>query len=119
MEEVSALGLAIDRYKHGKCPQCGKEKGDPNGLQIRKVREIPKDIYCHTCRTAWPLEMDEAAIESRLRVIDGGERNRTVVPPSKEEVSSVSRSSISEQKGKRGLPRRLLRWLARRLGLGY
>jgi len=41
-------------YRQGRCPYCGRGRGGPKGLQHRKKFD---DIYCHKCRTSFPLEM--------------------------------------------------------------
>lgn len=58
-----ALDLALARYKQGKCPCCGKGGGDARGLEYRRG---PNDIYCHTCRRRWPLEMDIIELQREL-----------------------------------------------------
>jgi len=58
-----ALDLALARYKQGKCPCCGKGSGDPRGLEYRSG---PNDLYCHTCRRRWPLEMDLTELRREL-----------------------------------------------------
>ena len=47
--------LASERYRQGKCPGCGKARGEPRGLEYRPKAN---DLYCHTCKKQWPLELD-------------------------------------------------------------
>jgi len=60
---VIGLETALARYKSGKCPCCGKGVGEPRGLEYRTRAQ---DIYCHSCRKPWPLEMD--AVKMRLEL---------------------------------------------------
>lgn len=59
----SAYTLAVERFKQGNCPGCGKGFGQPRGLEYRKG---PDDIYCHSCKETWPMELDVEALRSRL-----------------------------------------------------
>ena len=59
------LDFALARYKQGKCPCCGKGSGDPRGLEYRSG---PNDLYCHTCKRRWPMEMDLAELRRELPV---------------------------------------------------
>ena len=62
--------VALQRYKEGQCPTCGKGKGEPKGLEKR-----PKDMYCHTCRKRWPLEyLSETAFEKELPLVEVQDR---------------------------------------------
>ena len=47
--------VAIDWYKQGRCPGCGKRFGERRGLEYRSRSE---DLYCHTCKKSWPIELD-------------------------------------------------------------
>ena len=47
--------LASERYRQGKCPCCGKARGEPRGLEYRLKAN---DLYWHTCKKQWPLELD-------------------------------------------------------------
>ena len=58
-----ALEIALARYRHGKCPCCGKGLGELKGLEYRRKSG---DIYCHTCRRPWPPEMDADALRVEL-----------------------------------------------------
>ena len=46
---------AISRYRQGRCPSCGKQFGDPRGLEYRKRT---RDLFCHACRKVWPMEIE-------------------------------------------------------------
>ena len=59
----SAYALAIERFKQGNCPGCGRGFGQRRGLEYRKG---PDDIYCHSCKETWPLELDVESLRSRL-----------------------------------------------------
>ena len=50
--ELLTLDLAIARYKQGRCPCCGKGRGDHRGLEYRPR---PNDLFCHTCKSAGRL----------------------------------------------------------------
>ena len=58
------LDLALDRYKQGKCPCCGKSRGEVKGLEYRTRSN---DLYCHTCKRRWPVEMDLADLQRELQ----------------------------------------------------
>lgn len=45
--------LAMHRFLSGKCPLCGKGKGDPKGIEERTSMAGVKDLYCHSCRRPW------------------------------------------------------------------
>ena len=54
-ERARDFDFAVARYKQGRCPGCGKKFGEPRGLEFRIKSS---DLYCHTCRRCWPLELD-------------------------------------------------------------
>ena len=62
-ERVIALDEAMERYKQGRCPYCGRGVGEPRGLEFRSRLT---DIYCHTCRRNWPVELNIAALRDEL-----------------------------------------------------
>lgn len=62
-ERVIALDEAVERYKQGRCPCCGKGVGDPRGLEFRSRLS---DLYCHTCRRSWPVELNIEALRDEL-----------------------------------------------------
>ncbi len=62
-ERVIALDEAMERYKQGRCPCCGKGVGDPRGLEFRSRLS---DLYCHTCRRSWPVELNIEALRDEL-----------------------------------------------------
>jgi hypothetical protein len=57
------VDLAIAWYKQGKCPGCGKSQGESRGLEYR-VKS--RDLYCHTCKRRWPVEIDPTALRDEL-----------------------------------------------------
>ena len=54
------LDLGLDRFKHGNCPSCGKSKGEPKGLEYRSRSA---DLFCHTCKKRWPIELNLADLQ--------------------------------------------------------
>ena len=58
-----ALEIASKRYRQGQCPNCGKGLGEPRGLQSRGRTG---DLYCHTCKRSWPLQMDAADLRKEF-----------------------------------------------------
>ncbi|HEU0020350.1 MAG TPA: hypothetical protein VFR55_01555 [Dehalococcoidia bacterium] len=61
------VSVAIARYKQGRCPGCGKSQGEPRGLEYR-VRS--RDLYCHSCRRSWPIEIDPTAFGEEPRSLE-------------------------------------------------
>ena len=57
------LNLALERYKRGKCPCCGKSQGEPKGLEYRTRSN---DLYCHTCKQSWPTTLNYSDLQSEL-----------------------------------------------------
>ncbi|TSC97570.1 MAG: hypothetical protein Greene101447_424 [Parcubacteria group bacterium Greene1014_47] len=65
-----SLEVALQRYKQGQCPTCGRSKGERKGLQERA-----DDIYCHTCGKSWRLEyLSETAFEKELPLVEVQDR---------------------------------------------
>ena len=62
-----AYTTAVERFKQGQCPGCGKGFGQPRGLEYRKG---PDDLYCHTCKLSWPMELDQEMLRARLSVAE-------------------------------------------------
>ena len=60
-----AFETAVARYKQGRCPGCGKGLGEPRGLELRTRTG---DLYCHTCRVPWPMEMDAVGSRDKLSI---------------------------------------------------
>jgi hypothetical protein len=69
--------LAIARYKRGKCPGCGKGVGEPKGLEYRRRLE---DLYCHTCKRPWPVEMDARILRGQLALSEPPEGDISSFP---------------------------------------
>ena len=61
-----SLEMAVVRFKRGQCPGCGKGLGESRGLEYRPRFE---DIYCHTCKRAWPSQMDVDYLEDQVAAI--------------------------------------------------
>ena len=59
------LDLALDRFKQGKCPCCGKSRGEAKGLEYRTRSN---DLYCHTCKRRWPVELDLTDLQRELQI---------------------------------------------------
>ena len=73
------LDLAVERYKQGKCPCCGKALGESRGLEYRRKSD---DLYCHTCKRRWPTEMGAADIRRELSLLDYAEIETPTLPES-------------------------------------
>ena len=58
-----ALDLGLHRFKHGRCPCCGKGKREPKGLEYRSRTN---DLFCHSCRKRWPLELRLVDLQREL-----------------------------------------------------
>ena len=63
--EPLTLDLALDRFKQGKCPCCGKSRGEAKGLEYRTRSN---DLYCHTCKRRWPAEMDLVDLQLEFQI---------------------------------------------------
>lgn len=63
--EPLTLDLALDRYKQGKCPCCGKSRGETKGLEYRTRSN---DLYCHTCKKRWPVELNLGDLQRELQI---------------------------------------------------
>ena len=74
-ERVIALDEAVERYKQGRCPCCGKGVGDPRGLEFRSRLS---DLFCHTCRRSWPVELNIEALRDELALLKS---ILTILPP--------------------------------------
>ena len=90
-ERVIALDEAVERYKQGRCPCCGKGVGDPRGLEFRSRLS---DLFCHTCRRSWPVELNIEALRDELARL---ESILTNLPP-----VSVPDLSIPQQASPKG-----------------
>ena len=73
----SAYTLAVERFKQGNCPCCGKGFGQPRGLEYRKG---PDNIYCHSCKETWPMELDVEALRAKLAQRESSALNVDYVP---------------------------------------
>lgn len=62
---ILTLALALDRYKQGMCPCCGKGRGETKGLEYRTRSN---DLYCHTCKRRWPVELELAYLQRELQI---------------------------------------------------
>lgn len=90
-ERVIALDEAVERYKQGRCPCCGKGVGDPRGLEFRSRLS---DLFCHTCRRSWPVELNIEALRDEFALL---ESILTNLPP-----VSVPDLSIPQQASPKG-----------------
>ncbi len=72
-----AYAAAIERFKQGKCPGCGKGFGQRRGLEYRRG---PNDLFCHTCRVSWPLELDSEVLRAKLPISDSPEHQTSDLP---------------------------------------
>ena len=90
-ERIIALDEAVERYKQGRCPCCGKGVGDPRGLEFRSRLS---DLFCHTCRRSWPVELNIEALRDELALL---ESILTNLPP-----VSVPDLSIPQQASPKG-----------------
>ena len=112
MSEVAGgpptLDLALERYKPGKCPCCGKSEGDPKGLEYRTRSN---DLYCHNCRSAKSMAMDLADLQRELSL------SLPSIPdtfPSKVFDLAPHHNTAEIQRETRGLRRLLKRIVLRR-----
>ena len=55
---------AIAIFRRALCPACGRSVRDAKGLE-RRSRS--RDIYCHTCKKAWPVEIDPLELGDEFR----------------------------------------------------
>jgi hypothetical protein len=99
--------LALARYKQGRCPCCGKGVGEPRGLENRGKFG---DIYCHTCRRSWPIEMDSEALRIELSSLGLREVDTVSILPDAEGEREPSNKPV-------GLTKRLGNFL-KAIGLG-
>ena len=79
-EEKVAFEEALERFKRGRCPCCGKGIGEPRGLEFRSRLS---DLYCHTCRRNWSVELNIEDLREEFALSE-------VIPP------NVSTDSIPE-----------------------
>ena len=66
-ERAESLDFAVARYKQGRCPGCGKMFGEPRGLEYRTKSS---DIYCHTCKRRWPMELNIGTLRDELSLLE-------------------------------------------------
>ena len=81
-----SLDVAVARYKRGRCPRCGKGLGDSKGLEYRSRH---RDLYCHTCRVRWPVELDIRVLQDELSLSESTQAEILPFP--------VSDSSINQE----------------------
>lgn len=58
---------AMMRFRQGKCPCCGKGLGEPKGLEQRMRLG---DLYCHTCKRRWPIEMNDTFLREQISTLN-------------------------------------------------
>ena len=66
VDKGPSLELAAQRFRQGMCPGCGKRSGESRGLEYRAKTE---DLYCHTCRKSWPVELDMDILRRELATL--------------------------------------------------
>lgn len=71
-----AYATGVERFKQGKCPGCGKGFGQPRGLEYRRG---PDDLYCHTCKLNWPMELDPEMLRARLSITNAADTRAPLV----------------------------------------
>jgi len=86
--DPTQIDIAVERYKQGKCPGCGKGAGEPRGLEYRSRT---KDLYCHTCRKSWPIELDRRVLWDELHVLET--QKSDVIPPLNPDLAAVELDS--------------------------
>ena len=99
-EGAPTLALAIARFKQGKCPCCGKGAGEPRGMEYRDKSE---DLYCHTCKRRWPLELDIVALQMEFASLEPVRKVATG-----RAVPAATVAAGPEVERRRSLPRRLV-----------
>lgn len=101
------LDLAIERYKQGKCPCCGKSRGETKGLEYRARSN---DLYCHTCKRRWPVEFDLAELQRELRIsVQSLPGSRLLQVPDLAPHCKTSSMQIATSRLKRLIRRMILR----------
>ena len=109
----SAYILAVERFKQGNCPCCGKGFGQPRGLEYRKG---PNNIYCHSCKETWPLELDVESLMAKLAQRESGAPNADYVPDDfryGEAATEDYASSVTMTGDRSGIVTRLRRFFHR------
>ncbi len=76
-ERARTLDFAAARYRQGRCPSCGKGFGEPRGLEYRNKA---LDLYCHTCRRRWPIELNLGALRDELSLLESPRSDMLLVP---------------------------------------
>ncbi len=105
---LPTLDIGIERFKQGKCPCCGKSKGAPKGLEYRSK---PNDLFCHTCKRRWPIELNLDDLRSELSLAIASESDAR----QSEVVDLVPQRRTAEIEAEsRGLRRLLKRIVLRR-----
>ena len=105
--------LAVERFKQGNCPCCGKGFGQPRGLEYRKG---PDNIYCHSCKETWPMELDVEALRAKLAQWESSAPNVDYVPDdfrSGDDATADYASSETMTGDRWGVVTRLSRFLHR------
>ena len=74
---VQSLEVAAQRFRQGMCPGCGKRAGEPRGLEYRAKSE---DLYCHTCRKSWPIELDLDVLRRELSTLSPTQTKEQAAP---------------------------------------
>ena len=90
-EKAQTSDFAVARYKQGRCPGCGKRFGEPRGLEFRNKSS---DLYCHTCRRRWPLELNIGALRGELSPLDSPQSDMRVPGLSTYQMESAKRPGV-------------------------
>lgn len=91
-ERSQTLDFAVARYKQGSCPSCGKKFGEPRGLEYRNKSS---DLYCHTCKRRWPIELDIGALRDELCLSKAPQAGSSQTVPCQSETPFVSVPGLS------------------------
>lgn len=116
-EGAPALDLAITRFKQGKCPCCGKGARESRGMEYRSKSE---DLYCHTCKRRWPLELDIEGLQKEFATTPAVKKVATTPGVKKVVAAPVATAGVSPDvlpkrafpiAFPRGFPRRLVAYI--------
>ncbi len=90
-ERAQTLDFAVARYKQGRCPGCGKRFGEPRGLEYRNKTS---DLYCHTCKRRWPIELNIEALRDELSLLEAPQSDMLVPGLSTYQMGSAKRPRV-------------------------
>lgn len=107
LDNGPSLELAAQRFRQGMCPGCGRRSGERRGLEYRAKSD---DLYCHSCRKSWPVELDMDILRRELATLSP---SRAPERPSPEAIDAEEAPGPSPRPSF-GLGRLLRRFLGRR-----